>query len=369
MKLFFKTILIALMFFISSCEKEKLVRDDEFVSDHDIIENDEEISDTDIEHIPACLNEWEKTEIVEDVSELFDFDVKVETGKWKWEKKDGHEELVYDADPSMPLGVMNDGSLVLGESFETENGYSMVSILNPDGTFKRYIIEIEKGNEITYGQGELNGHGLTPFNFWPGYSFDEKRDEILIPVTIRSKIKIPGSEDEYFGRPFLIKIDAEGNLSYISWKNNGNSVCNHLVQTDDKIIMMCLHWSSDLDIYVATGKINAEINLIYNGNVYRKLMQSDSYASMGPFLSYENGKVYVYYKEEYSNSYDPGFIYNVDELDMCVESNRPDDFFDKLAFEGSPYEGDDMIYPSAFLKKGEYSIIGGKRLRWEHDYD
>ncbi|GEM_PF-2337137 len=364
-----KTVFILIVIFIASCSGSPSKNDEDILVDNDTNINDEEASDEDIEHTPACINEWEKTEIVEDVSELFDFDVKVETGKWKWEKKDRHEELVYGADPSMPLGVMNDGSLVLGESFETENGHSIVSILNPDGTFKRYVLEIEKGNEINYGQGELSANGFEPFNFWPGYSFDEERQEILIPVTIRSKIKIPGSEDEYFGRPFLIKIDAQGNLSYIAWKNNGNSVCNHLVQTDDKIIMMCLHWSSDLDIYVATGKINAEINLIYKGNVYRKLMQSDSYASMGPFLSYENGKVYAHYREEYSNSYDPGFVYNVDELDMCVKSNRPDDFFDKLAFEGSPYEGDDMIYPSAFLKKGEYSIIGGMRQRWEHDYD
>ena len=267
----------------------------------------------------------------------------------------------------MPLGIMNDGSLVLGESFETENGYSIVSILNPDGTFKRYIVEFEKGKEIIYGQGELDK--LEPFDFWPSYHFDEKRQEIFIPVTIRSKMKIPGSEEEYFGRPFLIKIDTEGNLSYITWKNNGNSVCNDLIQTDDKIIMMCVHWSSDIDIYIATGRINAEINVIYNGHVYRKLMQSDHYAS-GPFLSYEKGKVYAYYREDFSDSDDDsGFIYNVDELDMCVETNRPEDFFDKLAFEGFPYEGDDMIYPAAFLKKGEYSITGGMRSRWEHDYD
>jgi len=362
-----KIIFIMIALFFVSCNGSPSKNDEDIPVDNDAVINDEEISDTDIEHIPACLNEWEKTEIIEDVSELFDFDVKVETGKWKWEKKDGHEELVYDGNPGFPLGVMNDGSLVLSESFETENGYSIASILNPDGTFKRFVLEFEKGNKITYGQGELNANGFTPFNFWPGYSFDEERQEILIPVTIRSKIKIPGSDDEYFGRPFMIKIDAQGNLSYIAWKNNGNSVCNHLIQTDDKIIMMCMHWSSDLDIYVATGKINAEINVIYNGHVYRKLMQSDSYASMSAFLSYENGKVYVMYGENYSD--DPGFIYNVDELDMCVRSNRPDDFFDKAAFEGSPYEGDDIIHPSTFLKKGEYSIIGGTRFRWEHDYD
>lgn len=117
MNTFFRIVLIFLMFFLFSCEKEKLERDDEALND-DAIENDENMSDDD--QISACADEWEKTELIEDVSMMFDFDIKVETGKWNWEKKEEFDELVFEGGPSRVLGVLNDGSLILSDYYNTK---------------------------------------------------------------------------------------------------------------------------------------------------------------------------------------------------------------------------------------------------------
>ncbi len=167
----FRIVLIFLMFFLFSCDKEKLVRDDEAVSDDDAIENDEDVSDDD--QIFACADEWEKTELIEDVSMMFDFDIKVETGKWNWEKKEEFDELVFEGDPSRVLGVLNDGSLILSDYYNTLEGYSILAVLHPDGTTKRYILEIDKGKKITFGIGTIDT--FKPFVFWPGYYFDKDR--------------------------------------------------------------------------------------------------------------------------------------------------------------------------------------------------
>ncbi|MGI6394766.1 MAG: hypothetical protein ACOX2F_08620 [bacterium] len=366
-----KTVFILILILVASCNSSPSKNDETLFFDNDV--NDEETSDSDNEagtdaNAPACLNEWEKTEIVEDVNELFDFNVKVETGKWKWDKKDGYDELIFNSNPVLLAGVMNDGSLVLGDNFETEEGYSFVSVLNPDGTFKRYVLEIEKGSEVFYGQGELNEY-IEPFDFWFGLSFDEKKQEILVSAAIKSKIKASDSGDEHFVRPFIIKIDAQGDLTYIAWKSKGNSVCNSLIQIDDKIIAGCVHWSSDLEIYAATKMINAEINVVHEGHVYRNLKQSDFYAQTFPFsVSNEDGKVYIRYDEIFSESYEEGFIYAIDELDLCVESISPSNFYDEDVFSLSEYK-EDTFSPHDFIKKGEYSITVGRRSRWEHDYE
>jgi hypothetical protein len=355
------------MFFLFSCEKEKLVRDDEALND-DVIENDENMSDDD--QIFACADEWEKTELIEDVSTMFDFDIKVETGKWNWEKKEEFDELVFEGDPSRVLGVLNDGSLILSDYYNTLEGYSILAVLHPDGTTKRYILEIDKGKKITFGIGTIDAY--KPFVFWPGYYFDKDRQEILISVTMMTKLESPYS-DEYSARPFVIKIDSTGGLSYISWENDGTSICSDLTQTDDKIVLFCSHWIPDPEIYMKEGMINAEINVINGNTVYRKMMKSEYIALTENIAGSKNGEIYSFYEESTFNeteTTDAGFIYSFDEKDLCLKTEGPENYFDELAFDGSPYEGYNMMYPFSFLKKGEYSIVGGVRTKLEHlDYE
>ncbi len=367
MNTFFRIFLIFLMFFLFSCEKEKLVRDDEALND-DVIENDENMSDDD--QIFACADEWEKTELIEDVSTMFDFDIKVETGKWNWEKKEEFDELVFEGDPSRVLGVLNDGSLILSDYYNTLEGYSILAVLHPDGTTKRYILEIDKGKKITFGIGTIDAY--KPFVFWPGYYFDKDRQEILISVTMMTKLESPYS-DEYSARPFVIKIDSTGGLSYISWENDGTSICSDLTQTDDKIVLFCSHWIPDPEIYMKEGMINAEINVINGNTVYRKMMKSEYIALTKNIAGSKNGEIYSFYEESTFNeteTTDAGFIYSFDEKDLCLKTEGPENYFDELAFDGSPYEGYNMMYPFSFLKKGEYSIVGGVRTKLEHlDYE
>ena len=367
MNTFFRIFLIFLMFFLFSCEKEKLVRDDDALND-DVIENDENMSDDD--QIFACADEWEKTELIEDVSTMFDFDIKVETGKWNWEKKEEFDELVFEGDPSRVLGVLNDGSLILSDYYNTLEGYSILAVLHPDGTTKRYILEIDKGKKITFGIGTIDAY--KPFVFWPGYYFDKDRQEILISVTMMTKLESPYS-DEYSARPFVIKIDSTGGLSYISWENDGTSICSNLTQTDDKIVLFCSHWIPDPEIYMKEGRINAEINVINGNTVYRKMMKSEYIALTKNSAVSKNGEIYSFYKESTfteTEAIDVGFIYSFDENDLCLKTEGPEDYFDELAFDGSPYEGYSMMYPYSFIKKGDYSIVGGVRTKLEHlDYE
>ncbi|MGI6394756.1 MAG: RCC1 domain-containing protein [bacterium] len=370
MIIFFRIVLVLLMIFPLSCEKRKFVSDDE-IDTGDINETNGDNDIVDDEHTPVCLNEWEQTELIEDVNEFFDFNIAVETGKWNWEKKEEMDELVLDGNHGNIIGVMNDGSLVLKDLNNTMEGYSILVLLHPDGTTTRYILEIDKNKKIAFGNGEIDL--IEPFAVCPGYYFDKKEQEILISVTIMTKLKSP-FHDEYAARPFIIKIDASGGLSFIAWVNDGTSICPSLLQTDEKIVLFCSHWIPESEIYNEEGKVNAEINIIEGNHIYRKMIKSKYIALAGySNTGNNNGEIYSFYEENTfteTEAKDIGFIYSFNEKDLCLKIKSPDNFFNELAFDGSPFKGDNRIYPSSFIKKGEYSIVGGVREKLEHfDYD
>ena len=367
-----KTVFI-IFIFVLSCSTSPVSPSD--AEEHDDIDDSdvaEVTPDVDKDHVPACVKAWEKAKIIEDVTELFDFEVKTKSGKWNWERKDDREELIFEGNVVTVIGVMKDGSLIVGENYEMEEGYSLLALFHPDGTYTRYLLEFDRSKKFAFGMGEMSQGSL--FNYWSGYRFDEKNEEILISVSIGSKVKVPLSE-EYFLRPFVITIDSAGNLSYKTWNYKGNSVCTDLFQTDYGIILKCMNWSPDPEIYSVSGKVNAEIVAIYKENVLRKVFPSEFVASVAPFAGYDSGKVYsYYYQDSFSADVVPGFIYSVDEKDLCIEESRPKDFFDPLSFGGDPYVGDDYIWSSGFLKKEDCSFIWGTRRTreeselWSADY-
>lgn len=359
-----KFLLIILMFSVS-CSNQNSEEDGDLLNDKDNdIAETEEIQDDDF-YSPACLDDWEKVDVVEDVKELFDFKIIEKTGEAKWKKSDESEFLDFDGDPSQVLGKMKDGSLVLGEMSETEEGYSILTIFNINGSYRRYIIGFNADQDINMGMGE-DAQRLGVFNIRVGYGFDEESDEIYISVTIKSKIQST-LDGEYFARPFLIKIDSDGQLSYKTWKYEGNSVCQNIIKKDDKIFLICQHWSFDPEIYLATGRVNAEINVIDGKNVYRKLFQSEYLAIPGASKSNNSdGKIYVNYSHivDFTEAIIPNEYYIVDDEELCVERPDINYFLSENSFEGNPFTEGDSFNNAAFLKQGENFILGGPRLKW-----
>ncbi|HPG35573.1 MAG TPA: hypothetical protein PLG63_04485, partial [bacterium] len=143
-----KFVIIFLMsFLIFSCDKEKTVNDgDETLQDGDVVETQDD-DETGIAE-PKCADNWEKTDRIDDVSSLFDFQIEKRNDVWDWESNGEYEKLDYSGSIN-PVYITDDGTMLLNEFTELEDGYAFMSKLKNDKTVEKFVVKFEKGETIS----------------------------------------------------------------------------------------------------------------------------------------------------------------------------------------------------------------------------
>ncbi|MGI6394768.1 MAG: RCC1 domain-containing protein [bacterium] len=334
-------VLLVMLIFSCNSSKESENTENADMPDSDIIENG---NDTD-GVVPACGDEWEQTELIEDVSTMFDFEIVTKEGTWKFEKDGDYEKLVVDRNFS-PFHISEDGTIFAdgyGGTNEIDGGVSFLQMLKPDGTLIEYVAEFEKDKdkELSIGMTKIDVHLAAMA------SYDEVTENIYVTMNMRSKIKneITG---EYLIKPFVAVIDKSGEISHNSWKFDANSICSAPQLEDGKIFISCINWIGVEELYIQSGRSNAEIIVIDGKTVYRKTFFTELEDFTVSFSS-DNEKNYSCYREfgNYGLT-----IYEIGKENLCFEKKDYAEYFltDYFDIKHKPVV-------DSFIKNSEYLAI------------
>ncbi len=295
-------VIFFVILFFSCNDPDDQVNEDNDPVDSDAAENNNDSDSTALK--PVCAEEWNKIEHTGGaVQEQFDFKVVKETGSWSWNKKGDFNIISYDGD-IYPVHISDDGTIIADELTEVEEGYAFLAIFKKSGTFDRYVIKFSKGETIKTGSNDLKRHVVA------NSYYDEKNENIITVVSMRS-----GNGTV---KPFLVKIDKDGRISYTFWKSDSNSYCSISGSSSDSMFLLCESWKNGsepdkVEIYSLTGS-----------DIYRKTIVSGINITIWNRFS-KNDSFYVDYYVEY-NDMTHDEIFAVDK-DLCTEVKVDSDYF------------------------------------------
>jgi len=349
-----------------SCNENDLVNSDLDVVDDDSIEvadldydgiNDENNADE-----PSCLDEWDKTETVEDVSELFDFEIVNSETEGNWETGENYDSLYFDiTDASIVADLIvdeNDRIFLLGRfnEGETEN---FLKVINTDGLVENYSFVTEEDPFM--------------YKIWdrqfvaPDMEFNKEAGTVDILGIMNSKT------EEFFdskkkAKPFIIKYGSKEDISYKTWLFESNNVCENIKIIDGQTHLSCWY-SFEFRDWSEPAIYHASFQIIDGEKVYRKTIfenknvLSDSISLIDSDTYHLFVNVPVDMNSEFMIK---GPVYSYDK-DFCITSETQ---WSKLGSNillinyGFNKVGDDIV----FYGENERSVFKNNEIKTAHLY-
>ncbi|HOG44189.1 MAG TPA: hypothetical protein PK560_08920 [bacterium] len=299
-----KFVIIFLMsFLIFSCDKEKTVNDgDETLQDGDVVETQDD-DETGIAE-PKCADNWEKTDRIDDVSSLFDFQIEKRNDVWDWESNGEYEKLDYSGSIN-PVYITDDGTMLLNEFTELEDGYAFMSKLKNDKTVEKFVVKFEKGETIS-----VNGQN-SGMHMFSNVIYDGSSNVATAIISMRSKKGLV--------KPFIVRISSEGDMSYFSWEVTDNSYCGLVDNGEKMIFAICSNWKD--------GEMGQSIDVygLSEDSIYKKRIVSGDYAYLSNFFV-NGGDLHIDYFALTGETEETDEMVIIDK-DLCSEVKVDTDFF------------------------------------------
>jgi len=286
-----KFIFFALSFstiLLYSCSKEKNI-----FSDADLLQND---NDVDIENddydriTPACLNEWEKTEIVEDVSEFFKFEIVKEVEKWSWVfEKNSDVFLISDGVNTevKDLIVEEKGNVfVLIDDFE-KNRENFLNIYKSNGDVEKHYFK----SDISFEMITPSGTPVVRRSQAQKMIYDDLSGDLYVLFVL------PDKDPDYLDKELKFKsvigkIDKEGVWAFKVLNFTGNTICSDFFKEGERFFFNCQYYFG-VNGFSSSGMNNQAVIISDNKTAFRQTFFSDQNA-ITTNLSVFNNKMEFY---------------------------------------------------------------------------
>jgi hypothetical protein len=335
---FVATIILFFLLFVVSCSSSNGSLNEEDARSDDIEAGDlfeEQDSEPDDE-IYSCYDDWEKTDLLKDYREIYDFNIVRTEEKWEWFKDANFDSIFIEGPGNDWIGnmyVSDNGDIYLSGAFtdnrEEELFRGFLNIYKKEGTLVRYSWERDR--------------------FADAYDmvFDENTGELHLALTIESDEEESSVENwPYKRRKTLIAtLDKDENWHFKAWDFPGYHICFNFFKEGERFYLGCWHSSGeDLSVNDHT------IQVVDDKKAYRYIDPRE-YPQWSQKIYKENGVLSFFAVTPGvggPGASPPGLnIYRLDDESMCIEEEKFVRHFD--------------IIPIDILVSGGQKIVTGHK--------
>lgn len=245
------------------------------------------ISDSDNETAaPACADEWEKTELIQNADELFDFKISEMDTEISWIKGENYDSFYFDASEEskiFDLIVGDEGEIfLLGDFYEVNEIYFLKVIENEE--VKNYAFITDEA-DFAYQIWERN-------YIVPDMEFNKETNSLDILAVMNSKEEeILDSEKK--AKSFVISYGSDSSFSFKTWFFESNNICNNIKIVEGGVHLSC-SYSVDFRDWGIPSTYYASMQIIDKNSVYRKKIIKEKNA-WSQSISLIDSEIYHYY--------------------------------------------------------------------------